>query len=61
MRGFSLKIERLRRDLTQWDLSRLTDIAPYRINAFERERIEPNADEIERIQRVLNVVRPEHP
>jgi transcriptional regulator with XRE-family HTH domain len=58
MRGFRLKIERQRRDLSQWDLSRLTDISPYRIGAFERERAEPRPGEVQRILRALASVDP---
>ena len=61
MNGFDFKIERLRRDLTQWELARLTDISPYRISAIERELIEPQEEEVDRLRRAMDEVQPVHP
>ena len=53
MKGLALKVARLRRDLTQFDLALRTGIPSYRISDFERERIEPRPDEIARLRAAL--------
>jgi transcriptional regulator with XRE-family HTH domain len=43
-------VERRKRDLTQWEVARIADIAPYRLSAFERGRLELKPDEMERLR-----------
>ena len=59
MSGFDFKIERLRRDLSQWELSRLADVPPYRISAFEQGRVTLRPEELERLLKALQEVVPE--
>jgi len=58
MSGFALKLERLRRDLSQWDLGRLSNIPPYRISEIECERAEARPDEADRLRRALDEIDP---
>jgi predicted transcriptional regulator len=59
MSGFDFKIERLRRDLSQWEVSRLADVPPYRISAFERGRAQLHALELKRLEDALRSIKPE--
>ena len=45
MKGLSLKMERLKRGLSQWDLSELTGIKNYRLSLIECGRTEPTDEE----------------
>jgi DNA-binding XRE family transcriptional regulator len=53
MSGLDFKIERIKARLTQWEIARAADVAPYRISAFEQERIELKPDEIARLRAAL--------
>lgn len=46
---------RKRRFLTQWELSLLTRIPPYRISAFECGRLQLTSNEIKRINKALDL------
>ncbi len=53
MQGFDFKIKRLRRELSQWELARLSDIPPYRISSFERGRTDLTLEELKRLRAAL--------
>ncbi len=53
MSGLDFKIARIKARLTQWELGRAADIPPYRISAFEQERIELKSDELSRLRAAL--------
>jgi transcriptional regulator with XRE-family HTH domain len=57
MKGLTLKFQRLRRDLTQWELAVRAGIPPYRISDFERGRVEPRPDEAARLRAALSSTR----
>ena len=58
MDGFSFKVERLRRGLTQWEVARLVDVPPYRLSAFEQGRVDLQPDERDRLKRALDDIEP---
>lgn len=51
----SLRMERLRRRLTQYDLSRLAGIRPDKISLLENGKIEPRGDELQRWSKALGL------
>ena len=59
MSGFDFKVERLRRELSQWEVARLSDVPPYKISAFEQGRATLHPQEMERLLKALQEVVPE--
>lgn len=51
---FDLKIARLLRGLTQYELSKLTKISAPRISLLERGFAQPSADELQRLANALS-------
>jgi len=58
MSGFDFKVERMRRDLSQWEVARLSDVPPYRISAFEQGRAQMDEAELRRLEAALQSVEP---
>ena len=59
MSGLNLKIERLKQQLSQWDLAGLTGIPNYRLSLLETGRAIPSDDEIDLLCKALEM-KPEH-
>ena len=55
MSGKNIKIARIRRDLTQWDVARQTGIKNYRLSLIECNRVEPTREEQVRLFEVLGL------
>lgn len=55
MNGLSLKIERLKRGLSQWDVSELTGIKNYRLSLIECGHAEPTDDERQVLESALEL------
>ena len=53
MKNLELKIARIRKGLSQWDLAGKTEIPNYRISLIETGRVEPKADELRRLADAL--------
>ncbi len=53
MKNLELKIARIRKGLSQWDLAGKTEIPNYRISLIETGRVEPKADELKRLADAL--------
>lgn len=51
----TLKIIRIKRGITQWDLSHKTGIRNYKISLFENGHIEPNKEEKKKLAKALKV------
>ena len=51
----SLKVFRLLRGKTQFELSLETEIPSYRLSVLENERAEPSANELSRLAQALGV------
>ena len=49
----NLKIIRITRGVSQWDLSRQTKIPNYRISLIENGRVEPKTEELEALAKAL--------
>ncbi len=48
-----LKLTRISKDISQWDLSQTTGIPNYRISLIENGRVEPKAEELEALAAAL--------
>ena len=51
----NLKIERVRCDLTQLEVSQRTRISPGRLSLLERGIVEPRADEVQRFEELFGM------
>ncbi len=48
-----LKLTRIDKDISQWDLSQTTGIPNYRISLIENGRVQPKAEELEALAAAL--------
>ncbi len=48
-----LKLTRISKDISQWDLSQTTGIPNYRISLIENGRVQPKAEELEALATAL--------
>lgn len=55
MQAETLRLERLRRRLTQYDVFALCGIRPARLSLMENGRLEPREDELRRWKRALGL------
>lgn len=53
--NMKLKIIRIKKGITQWELSKQTNIPNYKLSLIENEHIEPNEQEKEKLARALKV------
>lgn len=51
--NITLKIIRIRKGITQWELSKQTNIPNYKISLFENGHIEPNKEEKKKLAKAL--------
>lgn len=49
-----LKLTRIDKDISQWDLSQTTGIPNYRISLIENGRVEPKPEELEALAAALD-------